>query len=278
MTRPCLLACQGPGIWPFLAGAWQPVREVCQPPGWTQGPRPRNAPSWRLASINQNEDLQAVLHGPKANTIMEGTTVQLTMLRGLTSDMAGTITAQIDIPVCDSITGDNMLIPQFSKVTGHYDNSISNGQERVGLLLDRIIFPDTSSIQLGGMEGADSPGMPASTIRSISIGRRSSLSATIIAIGGAAVQLAQPQQNAFSGISPGSTATGALTQQYSQLGQEAARQGMSIPNTLNIRPGYQFTIAIGKDIHLPVQGSCGGASPATARASAPNTFGPIIMR
>jgi type IV secretory pathway VirB10-like protein len=37
---------------------------------------------------------------------------------------------------------------------------------------------------------------------------------------------------------------------HSQLGQEYARAGLSIPNTLEIRPGYRFVVMVNKDMHL----------------------------
>jgi type IV secretory pathway VirB10-like protein len=74
----------------------------------------------------------------------------------------------------------------------------------------------------------------------------------VISIAGAAAQLSQPQQSAFQGYSPSSVAAASMTQGYAQLGQEYARAGLSIPNTLEIRPGYRFTIMVHNDWRLPV--------------------------
>jgi len=52
-----------------------------------------------------------------------------------------------------------------------------------------------------------------------------------------------------------------MTQGYSNLGQKYAEAVLSIPNTLEIRPGYRFTIMVNRDMHLPQKGGCGGNSP-----------------
>jgi type IV secretion system protein TrbI len=198
-----------------------------------------------------NEDLSASLHGPKRDTIMEGTAIPGTMVGGLTSDMPGMVVGSINQNIYDSATGNDLLIPQGSRIVGTYDNSVSGGQERIGVIWNRIIFPDTSSIQVGSMEGADQGGYAGFKDLVDTHFWDKFLSATIISIAGAAAQLAQPQQSTFSGYSPTSVGAGAMTQGYSNLGQKYAEAGLSIPNTLEIRPGYSFVIMCAKDVHLP---------------------------
>ena len=45
-------------------------------------------------------------------------------------------------------------------------------------------------------------------------------------------------------------AAASLGQQFGELGQEYARAGLSIPNTLEVRPGYRFVVMVNKDMHL----------------------------
>jgi type IV secretion system protein TrbI len=201
--------------------------------------------------LGANEDLLASLHGPKLDTIMEGTAIPGTMVGGLTSDMPGMVVGEIKENIYDSATGNDLLIPQGSRIVGTYDNSVSGGQERIGVIWNRIIFPDTSSIQLGSMEGADQGGYAGFKDLVDTHFWDKFLSATIISIAGAAAQLSQPQQSTFSGYSPTSVGAGAMTQGYSNLGQKYAEAGLAIPNTLEIRPGYSFVIMCAKDVRLP---------------------------
>jgi type IV secretion system protein TrbI len=201
--------------------------------------------------LGLHEDLMAVKHDAKANTVMEGTAIPGVMIGGMTSDMPGMVIGLISQNVYDSATGENLLIPQGSRVVGIYDNSVSNGQERIGVIWNRIIFPDTSSLQLGSMEGADQGGY-AGFHDQVNTHFWSKFGAALmISIAGAGVQLAQPNAPVNGFYSPTQIGTSQVTQQMSQLGEEYARAGLAIPNTLEIRPGYAFNIMVLKDIHLP---------------------------
>ena len=90
--------------------------------------------------------------------------------------------------------------------------------------------------------------------------------------GYAGIQLSQPQ--AANGQNYNATQIGAaaLGQQFGELGQEYARAGLSVPNTLEIRPGYRFVIQITKDMVLRPY-----ADQRTVRApEQPVTFGRVV--
>lgn len=205
--------------------------------------------------LGRDEDLRGSVHGPKWDTIMEGTAIPGVMIGGLTSDMPGMVVAMVTQNIYDTagmLPADKPLIPQGTKLVGRYDNSISYGQQRVGVIWNRMIFPDSSSRQLGSMQGADSSGYAGFYDIVNTHFWDKFWAATIISIAGAAAQLSQPQQSAFQGYSPSSVAAGAMTQGYSQLGEAYARAGLTIPNTLEIRPGYNFVFMVNKDMKLPV--------------------------
>lgn len=218
-----------------------------------------------------NEDLIASLHGMKPDTIMAGTALPGAGVGEVTSDMPGMIVGQISQNVYDTATGNDLLIPQGTRIVGGYDNSVSTGQERLGVAWNRLIFPDSSSLQLGSFEGADQSGKAGEHDLVDKHWGEKFLMTTIIAIGGAAAQLSQPQQSPFSGYSPTSTASASLTQQYSQLGNEVARAGMNVPDSIVIRAGYPFVIMVSKDIHLPVYVDHRNARAASA------AHGPILQ-
>ena len=200
--------------------------------------------------LGLNEDLMAGVHGPKLDAIMQGTAIPGVMVGGLTSDMPGMIVGQVSDNIYDTATGTKLLIPQGSRVVGSYDNSVSNGQERIGVIWNRIIFPDTSSIQLGSMEGADQGGYAGFHDR-VNTHFWTKLGSAILSRSlepGAAFTAAGSGERVYS---PFQTGSGAVSQQMSQLGQEYARAGMAIPNTLEVRPGYFFQIMVPKDMHLP---------------------------
>jgi type IV secretory pathway VirB10-like protein len=197
------------------------------------------------------DDLQAVLRDPTSPyLVMAGTAIPAVMIGGINSDLPGILIGQVAQNVYDTATGRFLLIPQGSRLIGSYDNMVANGQTRVGVIWKRIIFPDTESIDLGSMEGADQGGYAGfhdqvNTHFWSKIGN-----ALLISIAGAGVQLSQPQAVNGQNYNSQQIAAAALGQQFGELGQEYARAGLAIPNTLEIRPGYSFTVMVNKDMHL----------------------------
>lgn len=80
------------------------------------------------------------------------------MISGIISDLPGRITAQVSQHIYDSATGHFLLIPQGTKLLGRYDSKVSFGQSRVLVVWTDVIFPNGSTLQIGGMAGTDSQG------------------------------------------------------------------------------------------------------------------------
>ena len=113
----------------------------------------------------------------------------------------------------------------------------------------RIIYPDASSIDLGKMPGTDESGFA---------GLHDSVNnhfwtmfgnALLLSIFSAGVQISQGGQNSdTNGLNAQQSIAAGLGQQLGELGQEIARRNTRIQPTLEIRPGYRFTIMVTKDI------------------------------
>jgi type IV secretion system protein TrbI len=198
-----------------------------------------------------SDDLQATLRDPSSPyRVMAGTAISALMVGGINSDLPGMVIGQVAENVYDTATGRFLLIPQGSRLIGSYDNMVSNGQTRVGVIWNRVIFPDTESIDLGSMEGADQGGY-AGLHDQVNTHFWSKIgNALLISIAGAGVQLSQPQAPVNGNYSSQQIAAASLGQQFGELGQEYARAGLSIPDTLEIRPGYRFVVMVNKDMHL----------------------------
>jgi type IV secretion system protein TrbI len=102
--------------------------------------------------------------------VQAGAVIPAALVTGIRSDLPGQVTAQATENVYDSPTGRFLLIPQGSKLIGHYDSQISFGQDRVLLVWTRLIMPNGRSIVLERQPGADSQGLPDWRTRSITIG------------------------------------------------------------------------------------------------------------
>lgn len=107
---------------------------------------------------NQHKDVQSGGTFLNENTIARGTIVSLTLINGLNSDLPGTLIAQVNSNVYDSLTGDNLLIPKGTKLLARYNSAISFGQSRLLIAWTDLIRPDGFVMNLPGFEGTDNLG------------------------------------------------------------------------------------------------------------------------
>jgi type IV secretion system protein VirB10 len=217
----------------------------------TAGQREKQAFLAQPGATGDADYLQATRRDPVSPyEVKAGTVIPAVMIGGVNSDVPGMIVGQVAENVYDTATGRYLLIPQGAKLVGAYDNSVSQGQSRVVVIWNRIIYPDASSIDLGSMPGADEGGYAGfhdqvNTHLWAKLGN-----ALLISIAAAGVQLSQPQAVNGQNYNSQQIACAALGQQFAELGQEYARAGLAIRNTLEIRPGYRFVVMVNKDIVL----------------------------
>lgn len=182
----------------------------------------------------------------KAGSIIPGV-----MLSGVNSDLPGQIVGQVRQNVYDSASGRHLLIPAGARLVGTYDSSVSAGQERVLIAWNRVIFPDGSSLSLESMPGADRSGFAGMNDKVDNHYWRTFGNAFMLSLFSAGVQLSQPRGAVTGTYNSQQIMAAALGQQLGMLGMQTARRNLNIQPTLIIRPGYEFSIMITKDIILP---------------------------
>ena len=226
--------------------------------------RAKGEPGGDLSS-NSSTGPTVTLHPPASPyTVMAGSVIPAMLVSGINSDLPGPILAQVSQSVFDSATGRTLLIPQGSRLIGAYSNASTYGQQRVRIAWQRLIFPNTASMDLPQMPGADQSGFAgftdqvnnhylatfgtAAVMSLISAGQMVGQMATF---GGGAGYGAygyyQPNQWAMAGQMAGSAASG----QVGSLGQQMMGNGMNRPATIEIRPGYQFNVMVTEDLAFP---------------------------
>ena len=197
-------------------------------------------------------------------TVMAGSVIPAVLVSGINSDLPGPILAQVSENVFDSRSGKSLLIPQGSRLIGAYQNASAYGQQRVRIAWRRLIFPDTASMDLPQMPGADQAGYAgfsdevnnhylstfgtAALMSLISAGQMVGQLATFG--GGGAVGpygYYQPNQWAIASEMAGAGASA----QMGAAGQQMIGNGMNRPPTLEIRPGYQFNVMVTQDLVFP---------------------------
>lgn len=98
-------------------------------------------------------------HAPASPyTIMEGSHITASLISGINSDYSGPITAQVLQSVYDTATGHYLLIPPGARLIGAFDSPSGPLQERIAIKWHRIVFPDTSSVDLPDVPSTDEQG------------------------------------------------------------------------------------------------------------------------
>lgn len=182
-----------------------------------------------------------------AGFIIPGITVS-----GINSDLPGLIVGQVRQNVFDSATGNHLLIPAGARLVGTYDSEVSGGQERALVAWNRIIYPDSSSVYLETMPGADQAGLAGFKDQVNNHYFRTFGQAFLLSLFSAATQLSQPRGSVQGTYNAQQIGAAAMGQQMAQLGMQLARRNLNRQPTLEIRPGFTFNVMVNKDMVLPV--------------------------
>lgn len=207
-----------------------------------------------LDSFRETESpyLQQSRMAPISGTeIKAGWIIPGVLVSGINSDLPGQIIGQVRQNVYDSATGRYLLIPAGAKIVGTYDSRISAGQERVLVAWNRIIFPDSSSISLEGMPGADQSGFAGFNDLVDNHYWRTFGNAALLSLFSAGIQLSQPRAAVSGTYNSQQIMAAAIGRQLGQLGMQLTQRNLNIQPTLEIRPGFQFSVMVTKDMVLP---------------------------
>ena len=233
----------------FGVGGGYPVLPPAAPD--LAGAREKQAFLGQAGNLGQNDTLVATVRDPiSPYLVTAGDVIPCVAQSGEDSDTPGQFVGRVSRTVYDSATGRIPLIPQNSKVIGTYDIAVTNGQTRIPTVITRIIFPDSSSIPIGAMPAADQAGFAGLHDQVDTHLWEKFSNALILAVGSAGIQLSQGTGQSTNGYNAQQIGAAAIGQQFGELGQEYARAGLAIPNTLRIRNGYNFVVQVTKDMVL----------------------------
>ncbi|MCG8273820.1 IncP-type conjugal transfer protein TrbI [Aquamicrobium sp. NLF2-7] len=185
--------------------------------------------------------------------LKRGSVIPATLVTGINSDLPGRITAQVSQNVYDSATGRHVLIPQGSKLLGRYDSKVVFGQSRVLVIWTDLIFPNGSTLQIGGMPGVDAAGYGGFSDRVDNHYLRTFGSAILVALIGAGTEMLIPQdRNAFGqSNSAEDAARRSFAETFGQMAEQTVSRNLNVQPTLEIRPGYRFNVLVEQDIIFP---------------------------
>ncbi len=178
--------------------------------------------------------------------------IPATLITGVNSDLPGRITAQVSQNIYDSATGHRLLIPQGAELFGRYDSKVSFGQSRVLVVWTDLIFPDGSTLQIGGMAGTDAQGYGGFHDKVNNHCFRTFGSAVLITLIGTGIDPSIPES---STLATQETAPDAARRNFAEsfgcVAEQTINRNLNVQPTLEIRPGYKFNVLVDQDMVFP---------------------------
>lgn len=207
----------------------------------------------RQASSQETGYLAASLTPPAAEfELFAGSVIPAVLVTGIQSDLPGAITALVRQTIYDSRHPEVVLIPQGTRLMGLYTSQIAYGQRRVLVAWNRLIFPNGSTLDLGGMQGTDSLGEAGFADEVNNHTARIFGSAILLSLLGVGAQLSQPQNSsALTSPSASQQSAAAVANELNQVGSALLNRNLAIQPTLTIRPGYAFDVLVNRTVVLP---------------------------
>ncbi len=184
--------------------------------------------------------------------LKRGSVIPATLITGINSDLPGRITAQVSQNVYDSATGHRLLIPQGTKLFGRYDSKVAFGQSRVLVVWTDIIFPNGSTLQIGGMAGTDAKGYGGFTDKVDNHYLKTFGSAILLAIIGTGMDMAVPESSTLATQDTASDAARRnFAETFGRVAERTINKNLDVQPTLEIRPGYKFNVLVDQDVIFP---------------------------
>lgn len=117
--------------------AWDDVNKQAQKSEWQNNQQTATITSTKLTRYD----------------LVAGTTVPITIVTGVNTDLPGSIVGIVRQDVYDTLTGTNVLIPKGSRLLATYNNGVSFGQKSVQIAWTQLITPDGYQFSLPGFAG-----------------------------------------------------------------------------------------------------------------------------
>jgi len=184
--------------------------------------------------------------------LKRGSVIPATLITGLNSDLPGRISAQVSQNVYDSDTGYRLLIPQGAKLFGRYDSKVSFGQERVLVVWTDLIFPNGSTLQIGGMAGTDAEGYGGFKDKVDRHLWRTWGSAALVALIGTGIDMSMPESSTLATQDTASDAARRnFAESFGRVAEQTISKNLNVQPTIQIRPGFKFNVLVDQDIIFP---------------------------
>ena len=183
-------------------------------------------------------------------SLLEGAAIPIVMRTAVSSDLPGPCRAAVEQDVYDSVTQSIKLIPAGTTAICTYNAETAIGQDRLLLAFTRLIFPNGSTVALGGMEVGDEQGK---------IGAKADVNTRFWSRFGSSLMIAGisvltqgviPMGAGTTINMPGSSSSGAGTQALGEVAKKSFERNLNIKEELRLAPGDRLRLIVTRDIVL----------------------------
>jgi type IV secretion system protein TrbI len=222
-----------------------------------------NAPPEKSIADDIGENRNAQLRGPDMRdddtlnphaltplispyTVLAGSLIPAALIGDMNSDLPGMIQAQVTANVYDSVSGKFLLIPQGSKLIGHYDTRILFGQERALVIWTRLILPDGSSMILEQFNGTDVRGQAGLSDKvDWHTGKliKGVILSSLLGVG-SELSFGSSNDDSLRSLAR------AIQNSGNSAGQEIVRRNLEVKPTIRIRGGTKLNVLVSSDLLL----------------------------
>ena len=198
---------------------------------------------------NDDYELDNSVQNPKTPfALMHGSVIAATLTTGINSHLPGQVVAIVSQNVYDSIKGEYLLVPRGSKLIGQYDSRYAFGTERLFIGFNRLIFPNGQSLNIGAMPGQSTDGYSGFDADVQTHYFKAIMSSLFLST----IQTQNDVVNDHYDSNDDKTAADHFSKNFSNQNSSALprviQAGNNVASTLTVKSGYNFSIAITKDI------------------------------
>lgn len=199
-------------------------------------------------AANVKTRVNASLQPPRSPyELKAGAIIPAALVTAINSDLPGDVIGQVTANVYDSVSGRYLLVPQGTRMIGKYNSEVLNGQNRVLIAWQRLIFPNGYSIVLEAMPGTDAAGVSGMADQvdyHASQLANATLWSTLVALAGNFAGNVNRDQQELA------ITANTVTQQSARVAQRIIDRELNIKPTILIRAGMPLNVLVNRDLPL----------------------------
>lgn len=183
--------------------------------------------------------------------LFQGSVIRARLITGINSELPGQITAIVTSDIYDSVKGRYLLIPRGTKVIGMYSSDVKMNAQRLFAGFSRLIFPDGSSLNLGAMPGQSLDGYAGIDANVDTHFLKNLLSGFLISTIQSTQEITADEyiySKDHSSFVKRSSKN--FVDNAADSSSKALTESINFSPTLDVEPGFMFSIAITKDIYF----------------------------